>query len=410
MNTESPDMNQEAGVSRWKVLVLLAVVIVTPPIIARLALHFAGGNAYLMIARYVVYAACLIGLPLFARRSWPRLAGFDITWLPRRRWWLHLSAGVGLAVLMILWSAGVRLVLQRYGMWQDPVRVSGGNLPLLSPDVVLAYATTIVLLAPIAEEFFCRGFVFAQLKKVTLWPVALAGQALIFSLVHAYPWGASLEVFGAGLLLGLWRQRKRSLVPVIMAHMALLAIWAAPWATESYRQAKLMQLTEGTDLDVVEILGDYQERIRNHPLTPKIDRAARKPPRKAIPALIEFLKEEDEAPRLYAGGMLMEHFGNDACPYLRNLLHSDNPHAVQSAVDLVAFCKCDELADEVVDLCLETEDTRLAISAIGTLEMLKNWQGLRNVASKHRNKKLRQLARQMLEGWGQATSAEQEEP
>ena len=316
-----------------------------------------------------------------------------------------------MAVLMILWSAGVRLVLQRYGMWQDPVRVSGGNLPLLSPDVVIAYAATLVLLAPIAEEFFWRGFVFAQLKKVTWWPVALAGQALIFSLVHAYPWGASLDVFGAGLLLGLWRQRNRSLVPLIMAHMALLAIWAAPWATEGYRQAKLMQLTEGTDFDFVEGVGDYSERLRNHPLTPKIDRAARKPPRKAVPELMEFLNEKDEMPRMYAATLLMEHFSDEVCPYLGDFLQSsENPDALERAVALVGHCKCDELKDEVVDLCLETEDTHLAVSAIFTLERLEDWEGLRKIASRYSNKNLRGGARRMLESHGQATGAEDEEP
>ena len=410
MNTESPDMNQEAGISRWKVLALLAVVLAIPQIVRALGLRLAGGNAWLMVGTIALWTICMIGLPRLARRSWPRLAGFDVTWLPGRRWWLHLLAGVGLAALMILWMAAVRLALQQYGMWQNPVRISAGNLTLLSPAAVLVLAAALILLGPIAEEFFWRGYVFGQLKKVTAWPIALAAQALLFSVVHMFALGPSVVVFGYGVLLGLWRQRKRSLIPIIMAHVLLNAVFWVPWAIENYRQAELIELTEGTDFDVLQGYGDYLESVRNHPLTPKIDRAARKPPRKAIPALLEFLKEEDETPRLYAQGKLVEHFGNDVCPYLRDLLHSDNPHAVLSAVDLVGFCKCGELADEVMDLCLETEDTGLATSAIVTLDILEDRRGLRTIASRYSNENLREFARRCLEGLGQATGAEDEEP
>jgi membrane protease YdiL (CAAX protease family) len=76
------------------------------------------------------------------------------------------------------------------------------------------------LVAPLAEEFFFRGFVFRVLWERTNVPVATIATGAVFGLVHK-PGGdwigvAVLGLFGAALCLLLWRTA--SLLPCIMLH------------------------------------------------------------------------------------------------------------------------------------------------------------------------------------------------
>jgi membrane protease YdiL (CAAX protease family) len=98
----------------------------------------------------------------------------------------------------------------------------GGELGIGNPSIVIAVAAVlmIVLLAPVAEELFFRGFVFAGLRvRWSLWPAAIAS-GLIFGLVHA-PTGITTVVPLAALGIALcWLyDRTGSLWPCVIAHM-----------------------------------------------------------------------------------------------------------------------------------------------------------------------------------------------
>jgi len=76
-----------------------------------------------------------------------------------------------------------------------------------------------VVLAPVAEEIFFRGFFFAGLRtRWSLWPSALLSGA-IFGLVHA-PTGPTAAIPLAGLGVGLaWLYNKTgSIYPSMLAH------------------------------------------------------------------------------------------------------------------------------------------------------------------------------------------------
>jgi membrane protease YdiL (CAAX protease family) len=98
----------------------------------------------------------------------------------------------------------------------------GGDLGVGNPSIVIAVAAVlmIALLAPVAEELFFRGFLFAGLRtRWTLWPAALTS-GLIFGLVHA-PTGITTVVPLAALGVALcWLyDRTGSLWPCVIAHM-----------------------------------------------------------------------------------------------------------------------------------------------------------------------------------------------
>ena len=98
----------------------------------------------------------------------------------------------------------------------------GGELGIGNPSIVIAVAAVlmIVLLAPVAEELFFRGFVFAGLRSAL---VSVAGRDHVgpfFGLVHA-PTGITTVVPLATLGLALcWLyDRTGSLWPCVIAHM-----------------------------------------------------------------------------------------------------------------------------------------------------------------------------------------------
>jgi membrane protease YdiL (CAAX protease family)/uncharacterized RDD family membrane protein YckC len=98
----------------------------------------------------------------------------------------------------------------------------GGDLGVGNPSIVIAVAAVlmIVLLAPVAEELFFRGFLFAGLRsRWSLWPAAITS-GLIFGLVHA-PTGITTVVPLAALGFALcWLyNRTGSLWPCVIAHM-----------------------------------------------------------------------------------------------------------------------------------------------------------------------------------------------
>jgi membrane protease YdiL (CAAX protease family)/uncharacterized RDD family membrane protein YckC len=98
----------------------------------------------------------------------------------------------------------------------------GGELGVGDPNLLIAISAVLVIavLAPVTEELFFRGFVFAGLRsRWSLWPAALA-VGLIFGLVHA-PTGltAVVPLAGLGVALCWLYDRTGSLWPCVAAHV-----------------------------------------------------------------------------------------------------------------------------------------------------------------------------------------------
>ena len=98
----------------------------------------------------------------------------------------------------------------------------GKELGVCNPGIGIAVAAVllIVVIAPLSEELFFRGFFFAGLRSSwSLWPSALLS-GVVFGLVHA-PTGPTAAIPLAGLGVGLaWLyNRTNSLWPCVLAHL-----------------------------------------------------------------------------------------------------------------------------------------------------------------------------------------------
>ncbi len=107
---------------------------------------------------------------------------------------------------------------------EQPVAVLFRSQPSASP--VLAFAA-LALAAPIAEEVFFRGFLYAGLRD--MWGIRTATwvSALLFATIHFAP-GVFLPLFVLGILFARLVERYQSLWPSIGLHVTInaFAFWA----------------------------------------------------------------------------------------------------------------------------------------------------------------------------------------
>jgi len=83
-----------------------------------------------------------------------------------------------------------------------------------------------VVVAPLSEEVFFRGFVFAGLRERHGWLKAALISAAAFALLHLQPVQA-LPIFLLGFVFALIYEKSRSLWPAVAMHAAVNAIGLA---------------------------------------------------------------------------------------------------------------------------------------------------------------------------------------
>jgi membrane protease YdiL (CAAX protease family)/uncharacterized RDD family membrane protein YckC len=201
----------------WLLGGLLLAIIIPPLLVAPFDPKLEGDGA--LLAAQAMFDSLLLFVALGVASDWkfrPLARPLHLLGLKPFR----ISAlGIMLATLVAYYIAAglfASLVLKPD---QEDI---GGELGVSNPSIVIAVTAVlmIVLLAPVAEELFFRGFVFAGLRtRWSLWPAAITS-GLIFGLVHA-PTGITTVVPLAALGLALcWLyDRTGSLWPCVIAHM-----------------------------------------------------------------------------------------------------------------------------------------------------------------------------------------------
>ena len=153
---------------------------------------------------------------------------YQLTWQKiglRKFWPGYLFLGVGLmAVYYLINLLYSLLILAPLGL-----SVQGDTMEMLAQlkgSVWLWLGAAVA--APLAEETFFRGFLFAGLRKSLGWQKAAIISSLLFALMHL-EWTAIFPIFMIGFIFAYLYQRSNSIWPAVILHvgnnlMALCAV------------------------------------------------------------------------------------------------------------------------------------------------------------------------------------------
>jgi len=220
------------------ILVSITVISYLPSLIARYVFvdeGFSKNDLIFLLAPFLS-AILMIISPIVAAKASPRLAGFDITWIRKPRSDILWGFLLYLIVLILFWS------MKKLSI---PVNYKGSVLIFSNSALFLSVRTfRIAFISPIAEEIFWRGYVQVRLSKLFGPWIALFTQAIAFSALHFKPVGGFFLLLVYGLIFGLWRQRRKTLLPVIITHVIINSLFCIGlW----YNWAELKEINAKTD-------------------------------------------------------------------------------------------------------------------------------------------------------------------
>jgi membrane protease YdiL (CAAX protease family) len=172
---------------------------------------------------FVGLAEALLLIPVW----WLALHRYGVGWAALGlRPFQSETLGVGCVLLMLsfavnfIWSA----ILSVFDLQAQPDLVPIFS-ELASPIWLLLSG---VIVAPVVEELFFRGFVFAGFRKRYGWKSAAVISSALFGLIHLQP-AAFVPIFILGFFFAYLYHRSNSLWPPILMHVATngLALGAA---------------------------------------------------------------------------------------------------------------------------------------------------------------------------------------
>lgn len=390
----SYDNNGQLVPRRGAVLGIAVAASVVVHLPLYLSLIFGGG----CIAGALVTCGLTATVPFVLARVAPRAANFDTQWFPRA--WSHWLWFLGMVFLLFVCRMIAAMLADPLGLRYYP------TLVIPTAATVILTGIVVILIGPIAEEIFWRGYLLEQLRKLTRPAAALLIQSLLFGLVHIHQsqgYVALIQAFLMGAVLGMWRIRFRSFLPLMLAHMIINGVAVIPTLTRHYETAKLAE-------PVADNLAEYVKNVRANPKCRQIEALAMKPAQEAVPALIDFFADPDKDVSTYAQTVLIERFRGDAEPYLKATLSSRDKNTVSGALFVVGQCRYSVYKPEVRDIARSADDVVTQISAVMTLLDLDDEGGLRGIARNHPNAKVRESAEKLL-GWLlERTSADSSPP
>lgn len=178
----------------------------------------AAGNVFVLLpaqlAAYILTVGFMV-LLVWLRYRTPFLAAvrWNVPPRPLALWALALGAGLGFMVVVL------ESLLQRWIPKSLPI-----DEYFRKPSFAYAMAAFAILIAPVVEELFFRGFLFPALARPlgTVLAVGLTGG--LFALLHgaqlAFAWVPLLLLFIVGVVLTVARARTKSVATTVLMHMS----------------------------------------------------------------------------------------------------------------------------------------------------------------------------------------------
>ena len=222
---ESRQEDDKSQGQKWRILVLLllSIIISSAPIIIGCLVFIEGDfiekNIVLLKLLRIVSMLLMIA---FAVGIWritiiPRIS---MQWIGEKM----SSTILGVIALPFILKASdviLRQIFSTLGIYvSDIVIQRQDSIALFIAEIIL-----VVLVTPIVEEIFWRGYVQGVLERTTSRSIAVFGQAFLFALIHMVNIAGRFNIFVIGLILGFWRCRKRTLIPLIVAHMVFNSLF-----------------------------------------------------------------------------------------------------------------------------------------------------------------------------------------
>lgn len=173
-------------------------------------------NTVISAVIYILTLVIVIGLPWWLKRFKTTRQDLGLLRLPS---WSDIGlAPVGFVVYiiisaMLLWLATICLP----GLDLNQVQETGFGAISRRHEYLLAF-TTLVVLAPLAEEVLFRGYLYGKLRKLTPAWVAVLITSLIFGVVHGQ-WNVGLDTFALSLVLCTLREITGSVWSSVLLHM-----------------------------------------------------------------------------------------------------------------------------------------------------------------------------------------------
>ena len=312
-------------------------------------------------------------LPCLLMWQRPAAASFDgrlLTSGLKAWWWAFL--------VMIVVLVGTRACRPLTSMLDGVFSHIGASRPvatgLIAPAVIVADTIRLVIITPIAEELFFRGFILGQLRKVMSNKGAVVVQAILFSACHLGPTFRSDRLVGAfvmGVASGAWRLRFSGLLPLMVVHGIINAMAFLPMAIMEY--------------DIVSL-----------PECRQMEALKEEPAERAIPLIVEQLGNPDIRVQSGANVILTTRYRDAAGPYLREALSSSNPELVTATMRIIGGNKFRELVPEIRRLAWDHESEDVQVCAILQLMLLGETAELESIAADHPQPKIRRAARQLI--------------
>jgi len=126
---------------------------------------------------------------------------------------------------LVLLPLGVLVIAALTSLLRSVLQVPNRSTVILHSDVctralMTALLVQNVVIAPVLEEVFWRGCVQGILSTLLGVWAGIFVQALLFASTHITPPLGFVQILLIGILFGIWRHRRSTLLPLILMHGA----------------------------------------------------------------------------------------------------------------------------------------------------------------------------------------------
>ena len=209
------------------ILVLFAAILISyaPIIYIYLALVQKGVSQNDVLVFYIFpFSSFFIMLvSVIVLKKFPQYHTFNIRWFGNNKL-KDILWGVLLAIIIFTSCFSLRYMLKMLNVpaWSNEIHPMTSGLIFL-----IFYTIRVALVGPVIEEVFWRGYVQDVLQKTLNKYFGLFAQATLFAILHFQSASATIQLFFLGLILGLWRLRRQTLIPLIIAHIFFNSAYCA---------------------------------------------------------------------------------------------------------------------------------------------------------------------------------------